>query len=221
MPRRSIPVMAPFLCAAIAWPAFAQERPAPRPVAAVVDTLAGGLMARSECVGVAVGVDHGGMQSFYAYGEVERGSGRRPEPTTEFQIGSITKVFTATLLALYADRHVVKLDAPLQNYVPRGIAVPSFAGRPITLVDLATHTSGLPRQPMLRGDSYSSAPGRGRANRGLCNSSSNSLRSLFNSPWFQARKRIRSVTVEYRAPANCPVAGVGAQILATLNGQAH
>ena len=157
MPRRSIPVMAAFLCAVTAWPALAQERPAPRPIAAVVDTLAGGLMARSECVGVAVGVNHGGMQGFYAYGEVERGSGRRPEPTTEFQIGSITKVFTATLLALYADRHVVKLDALLQNYVPRGIAVPSFAGRPITLVDLATHTSGLPRQPMTRGDSYSSA----------------------------------------------------------------
>jgi hypothetical protein len=78
MPRRSIPVVATFLCAATAWPAFAQERPATSPVAAVVDTLAGGLMARSECVGVAVGVDHGGMQGFYAYGEVERGSGRRP-----------------------------------------------------------------------------------------------------------------------------------------------
>jgi serine-type D-Ala-D-Ala carboxypeptidase/endopeptidase len=157
MSRRSIPVTVAILFATAAWPGFAQERPASKPVAAVVDTLAGGLVERAECVGIAVGVDHGGVQSTHAYGEVERGTGRRPGPTTEFEIGSITKVFTTTLLALYAHRHVVKLDAPLQDYVPRGITVPSFSGRPITLAELATHTSGLPREPPHRGDSYSSA----------------------------------------------------------------
>jgi serine-type D-Ala-D-Ala carboxypeptidase/endopeptidase len=153
MPRRSMPVMVAVLCATATSPGFAQERPAPRQVAAVVDTLAGGLVGRG-CVGVAVGINHGGTQGFYAYGEIVRGTGRRPQPTTEFEIGSITKVFTTTLLALYAHRHVVKLDAPLQNYVPRGVAVPGFAGRQITLVELATHTSGLPRQPPLRTNSY-------------------------------------------------------------------
>jgi len=156
MPYRSIPVTAAILCVTAAWPGFAQERPSGRPVAAVVDKLAGALVDRG-CVGVAVGIDHGGTQGFYAYGEVARGSGRRPQPTTEFEIGSITKVFTTTLLALYTHRHVVKLDAPLQNYVPRGIRVPGFAGRQITLVELATHTSGLPRQPPLRADSYTPA----------------------------------------------------------------
>ena len=62
-----------------------------------------------------------------------------------------TKVFTTTLLALDAHRQVVRLDAPLQDYVPQGITVPSFSGRQITLVDLATHTSGLPRQPHMHG----------------------------------------------------------------------
>jgi serine-type D-Ala-D-Ala carboxypeptidase/endopeptidase len=157
MSRRSVQAMAALLCVTAVWPSFAQERPASQPVAAVVDTLAGVLVARGECVGVAVGVDHGGVQGFFAYGEAVRGSGRRPEPRTEFQISSITKVFTTTLLALYANRHVVRLDAPLQNYVPRGITVPSFAGRQITLMELATHTSGLPRQPPRRGDSLSPA----------------------------------------------------------------
>ena len=156
MPYRSIPVMAAILSVAAAWPGLAQERPAGPPVAAVVDKLAGGLVERG-CVGVAVGIDHGGTQGFYAYGEVARGSGRRPQPNTEFEIGSITKVFTTTLLALYAHRHVVKLDAPLQSYVPRGITVPGFAGRQITLAELATHTSGLPRQPQPRADSYTPA----------------------------------------------------------------
>src|SRR5262249_10123933 len=42
-------------------------------------------------------------------------------------------------------------------YAPPGITVPSFGARQIRLVDLATHTSGLPRQPPMQGDSYSAA----------------------------------------------------------------
>jgi CubicO group peptidase (beta-lactamase class C family) len=157
MSGRLIPLTAAFLCAIVAWPSIAQERPPIPPVDAVVTKLAGGLVERGECVGIAVGVDHGGVKSTYGFGETERGGGRRPGPTTEFEIGSITKVFTSTLLALYDHRHVVRLDAPLQDHVPRGVTAPSFAGRPIKLVELATHTSGLPRQPPHRGDSYSIA----------------------------------------------------------------
>jgi CubicO group peptidase (beta-lactamase class C family) len=88
----------------------------------------------------------------------QRGARRSAAPaaTTEFEIGSTTKVFTTTLLALYARRHLVKLDDPLQRYVPGGVTVPAFGGRQITLLDLATHTSGLPRVPRIVGDSYSS-----------------------------------------------------------------
>jgi CubicO group peptidase (beta-lactamase class C family) len=132
MSRRSIPIIATFVCAIVAWPSSAQETPAIPSADAVVTRLAGGLVERGECVGIAVGVDHGGMKRTYGFGEVERGSGRRPGPTTEFEIGSITKVFTTTLLALYDHRHVVRLDAPLQDFVPRGVTVPSFTGRPIS-----------------------------------------------------------------------------------------
>jgi serine-type D-Ala-D-Ala carboxypeptidase/endopeptidase len=156
--RRLTSVTAVFLlqCAAAVWPSSAQE-PASTSVGSVLAALTGGLVERRECAGIAVGTDDGGTQGFYAFGEVGHGSGRPPTPTTEFEIGSITKVFTTTLLALYAHRHLIKLDAPLQTYVPWGITVPSFSGRQITLLDLATHTSGLPRQPPLDGDSYSSS----------------------------------------------------------------
>jgi serine-type D-Ala-D-Ala carboxypeptidase/endopeptidase len=140
------------------WPGLAQaQQPANPVVGSAVTALAGGLVKRDECTGIAVGTNVRGTPGFYAYGEVARGSGRPPTPTTEFEIGSITKLFTTTLLALYAQRQLVKLDAPLQNYVPRGIRVPSFGARQITLLDLATHTSGLPRQPPIHGDSYSSS----------------------------------------------------------------
>ncbi len=157
--RRLIPATTLLLiqCATAAWPGSARAQPASPSVDAVLTALAGGLVERRACVGVAVATDHGGKQNLYAYGEVTRGTGRAPTAATEFEIGSITKVFTTTLLAFEAHRQVIKLNAPLQNYVPQGIPVPSFAGRQITLADLATHTSGLPRQPPMQGESYSSA----------------------------------------------------------------
>lgn len=66
---------------------------------------------------------------------------------TLFEIGSTTKVFTALLLADMVERKQVKLDDPITRYLPAGVKVPDWKGRPITLVDLATHTSGLPRLP--------------------------------------------------------------------------
>ena len=64
---------------------------------------------------------------------------------TVFEIGSITKVFTTTLLADMVDRGEVKLDDPIAKFLPSSVSVPQRNGRQITLVDLATHTSGLPR----------------------------------------------------------------------------
>ncbi len=110
----------------------------------VVDGAVARMQQAGELVGVAVGVvDHGKPQTF-VYGEAEAG-GRKVGPSTVFQIGSVTKTFTAALLALLARRGVVALDAPLAKYVPLGVKVPTFRGQPIRLVDLATHTSGLPR----------------------------------------------------------------------------
>jgi CubicO group peptidase (beta-lactamase class C family) len=64
-----------------------------------------------------------------------------------FEIGSITKVFTSLLLAIAAERGELGVDDPLVEHLPRGTRVPMREGRPIRLVDLATHRSGLPRLP--------------------------------------------------------------------------
>lgn len=71
----------------------------------------------------------------------------RPDSDTIFEIASLTKVFTALLLAEAATRGRVRLDDPLQAYLPPGVQAPEFEGRPITLADLATHSSGLPLRP--------------------------------------------------------------------------
>ena len=82
----------------------------------------------------------------FAYGT----SGRTGVPLdgdAVFEIGSITKVFTATLLADMLARGEVRLDDPVAAYLPASVRMPARKGREITLLDLATHTSGLPRLP--------------------------------------------------------------------------
>ena len=64
-----------------------------------------------------------------------------------FEIGSVTKVFTALALARLTVAGVTDLDEPLAELLPPGARVPSRGGERITLRHLATHTSGLPRLP--------------------------------------------------------------------------
>ena len=66
---------------------------------------------------------------------------------TVFEIGSITKTFTTTLLADMVLKGEVRLDDPVQKFLPGSVKVPARNGKQITLVDLATQSSGLPRMP--------------------------------------------------------------------------
>ena len=66
---------------------------------------------------------------------------------TLFEIGSISKVFTALILADMVNKGEVSLDDPAAKYLPAGHHMPTRNGRQITLRDLSTHRSGLPRMP--------------------------------------------------------------------------
>jgi D-alanyl-D-alanine-carboxypeptidase/D-alanyl-D-alanine-endopeptidase len=66
---------------------------------------------------------------------------------TVFEIGSINKTFTGTLLADMVAKKEVALSDPISKYLPKGVTAPARNGRAITLLDLATHRSGLPRLP--------------------------------------------------------------------------
>jgi serine-type D-Ala-D-Ala carboxypeptidase/endopeptidase len=68
-------------------------------------------------------------------------------PDTLFEIGSVTKTFTGLLLAELSLKGVVKLDDPVEKYLPANTRLRDSAGAPIRLMDLATHRSGLPRIP--------------------------------------------------------------------------
>lgn len=81
------------------------------------------------------------------YGRFSATDERVPDGDTVFEIASNTKVFTGTLLAEAVLNGEVQLDDPISTYLPEGVTVPEYEGRTITLLDLATHTSGLPREP--------------------------------------------------------------------------
>jgi serine-type D-Ala-D-Ala carboxypeptidase/endopeptidase len=66
---------------------------------------------------------------------------------TVFEIGSVTKVFTALVLADMVQRNEAALADPVAKYLPPSLSVRTRSNRPITLLDLATHTSGLPFMP--------------------------------------------------------------------------
>jgi D-alanyl-D-alanine-carboxypeptidase/D-alanyl-D-alanine-endopeptidase len=102
---------------------------------------------RREAKGIVVGlVEPDGSRRVLTFGEA--GDGARPLAAgSVFEIGSITKTFTGTILADMVRRGEVRLDDPVAKYLPTGVRVPSLNGRAITLLDLATHTSGLPRLP--------------------------------------------------------------------------
>lgn len=103
--------------------------------------------AQKQGVGIVVGIIEPHKRRVVAYGSLEKGDPRKLDGDTLFEIGSITKVFTALAAADMAQRGEVKLDDPIAKYLPPTVRVPERNGKQITLIDLATHTSGLPRMP--------------------------------------------------------------------------
>ncbi|TCW26696.1 CubicO group peptidase (beta-lactamase class C family) [Dietzia cinnamea] len=114
-----------------------------RGIAGQVEHAAGRLARRR--VGVIVAAGPPGDTHVAARGDT--GRGEVPDDHTLFEIGSITKTFTALLLADGVVCGRWRLDTPVRDLLPTGVDVPDHDGRQITLQHLATHTAGLPRSP--------------------------------------------------------------------------
>ncbi|RYV52805.1 serine hydrolase domain-containing protein [Pengzhenrongella frigida] len=99
-------------------------------------------------VGLVVGaVTSAGARSVVPIGRVRAPDGPPPTADSLFEIGSVTKVFTALLLAEAVTRGELSLDTPVGDLLPE-VDVPTRDGAAITVEHLATHTAGLPRNPM-------------------------------------------------------------------------
>lgn len=99
---------------------------------------------RRQSLGLAVGVVTPAGTRVVGHGVLNGDDPRRPDADTVFDIASTTKTFTGLLLADAVRRGEVHYDDPVARYLPAGVRMPTRGGRQITLIDLATHTSGLP-----------------------------------------------------------------------------
>ena len=104
----------------------------------LAEALKGGELAPGTGAGVSIAVVDHGVRRVFSYGAAK--------PDSIFEIGSITKTFTGLVLSQMVEQGKVKFDEPVRELLPPG-TVAKPAGAEITLLDLATQHSGLPRMP--------------------------------------------------------------------------
>jgi serine-type D-Ala-D-Ala carboxypeptidase/endopeptidase len=107
---------------------------------------AGMLFAEIKPPALILGVVRDGETSIHGFGQLSGEGSEAPAAGTLFRIGSITKPFAGQVLASLVADGVVSLADPLTEHVPEFSARTPDGGRPIRLVDLATHSAGLPRE---------------------------------------------------------------------------
>lgn len=126
----------------LAVPAFAADLPDTELVQYIESRVESG-----EYVGMIVGYVNDDGTYVQAFGHTSRGGGETPDERTIFEISSISKTFAATLLAAsIADGNMALSDAANEHLEP-GVRFANYDGREITLLDLASHQSGLPYMP--------------------------------------------------------------------------
>lgn len=100
-------------------------------------------LAKKSKINLVVGLMAGNTDIIMGFGDFSESSSVKPDGKTLFEIGSITKVFTTTLLSSLVNRRELHLDTSVASLISKYKNLPEY----ITLESLATHTSGLPRIP--------------------------------------------------------------------------
>ncbi len=98
------------------------------------------------CPCVVVGIIDSTGPHVYTYGTVSRTEKKAPDGDTLFEIGSLTKLFTATVYSQMIEKNEVQVSTPVDSLIT-GMKIPSDIGNKIWLVHLVAHTSGLPLNP--------------------------------------------------------------------------
>ncbi|HEV7307349.1 serine hydrolase [Ensifer sp.] len=122
--------------------------PSPTPTdPEILEILTDRIDRQQQSVGIVVGVIDADGRRVIAHGHPAKGDPSLVDGRTVFEIGSVTKVFTALLLADAVEKGTLGLDTPVSSLLPASVVMPEDKQIPITLEHLATHMSGLPRLP--------------------------------------------------------------------------
>lgn len=128
-----------LLALSVAAPSGYASVPTDETVRRAVDAAILPLMAKDGIPGMAVGVTVGGKSYVYQYGLASKSPRQPVTPSTLFEIGSVSKTFTATLASLAVVEHRMSLSDRVSAFFPELDGVPFGAVR---LVNLGTHTPG-------------------------------------------------------------------------------
>jgi serine-type D-Ala-D-Ala carboxypeptidase/endopeptidase len=110
-------------------------------------TIASSISNSSIPVSIVAGVISPNGTQVSGYGNISESNHTTVDGNSIFDIGSLTKLFVGISLMDMVNQGLVKLDDPLEKYLPANVTVPTYQGHKITLQDLITHTSGLPYWP--------------------------------------------------------------------------
>jgi D-alanyl-D-alanine-carboxypeptidase/D-alanyl-D-alanine-endopeptidase len=104
------------------------------------------LFLQTHVPALVIGVVRDGKTAVFGFGKISDGSSKTPDGHTILRVASLTKAFTGQVLASLVADGTVKFTDQLQDRIGWDVTIPTRGGHPITLIDLATHASGLPRE---------------------------------------------------------------------------
>jgi len=151
---RIIPILAAIVFGFVST-AVAQEKPSVEQLKTRILGLAKAYTEAEVINSVTVGIIDGDTEFTLGVGALSKDDASVPDGDTVYEIGSISKVFTGVLFADAIKRKLVTADDPADSLLPEGVVMPVSKKKPerkITLQQLSTHISGLPRMPNNFGD---------------------------------------------------------------------
>lgn len=102
-------------------------------------------MANPGTVGLSIAIYQDGRSSMYNYGESKKGTGQLIKANQLFNLGSVAKTFIGIMLAQAVIDKRANLQDDIRKYLPGKYPNLQYQGRPVRLIDIANHTSGLPK----------------------------------------------------------------------------
>lgn len=120
------------------------DNPLKKPLDSLVDQSVSAFMKNNSRVGISIGVIKDGTSYLYNYGSTLKEKQNLPTGNTVYEIASITKTFGATLLAKAVLDKKVSLQDDIRKYLSEDYPNLNDNETPVTLLNLANLTSGLP-----------------------------------------------------------------------------
>jgi beta-lactamase class C len=124
--------------------ALAQANPAIN-LQGIIDPIVQTSMQQTATPGIAIAIHYGGQDYFFNYGLANKQQNIAVNQNTIFELASITKIFTSTLLAISLQQGKIQLNDPIVKYLPALNQTQNLPIDQVKVVNLATHTASFPR----------------------------------------------------------------------------